>query len=140
MPLFLYLIDGRAMGTITGFEDLIAWQKSRVLARKIYASTRNPIFSKDFGLSNQIQRAATSIMSNIAEVLNERVGLNSFISYHSPASWCRSKSQLYLAFDIGYLSKSEFEELFAITKEVSRILTGLRIAIRQRDANNRSPH
>jgi len=48
------------------FEDLIAWQKARELVVAIYALTREGAFAKDFGLRDQIQRAAVSVMSNIA--------------------------------------------------------------------------
>jgi len=53
-------------GNIQGFEDLIAWQKSRELTKLIYQMTGTRSFSKDFGLRDQIQRAAVSVMSNIA--------------------------------------------------------------------------
>jgi four helix bundle protein len=52
---------------ISRFEDLIAWQKARVLTKNIYLLTATERFSRDFGLRDQIQRAAVSIMSNIAE-------------------------------------------------------------------------
>jgi four helix bundle protein len=54
------------------FEDLIAWQKARELTRAVYAITRNGAFAKDFGLAGQIQRAAVSVMSNIAEGFERR--------------------------------------------------------------------
>jgi four helix bundle protein len=53
--------------TIQRFEDIIAWQKARQLTKAIYAVTRQEPFARDFGLRDQIQRAAVSIMSNIAE-------------------------------------------------------------------------
>jgi len=55
------------MAKVERFEDLIAWQKARGLTRSVYEVTRNGDFAKDYGLSGQIQRAAVSIMSNIAE-------------------------------------------------------------------------
>ena len=55
------------MGKIEKFEDLIAWQKARELTKEIYEISRQEPFNKDFGLSNQIQRAAVSIMANLAE-------------------------------------------------------------------------
>ncbi len=55
------------MNKIERFEDLIAWQKARKLTKEIYQITREGSFARDFGLSGQIQRAAVSIMSNIAE-------------------------------------------------------------------------
>jgi len=52
---------------VSKFEDLIAWQKVRELANEVYKVTKQGDFSRDFGLRDQIQRAATSVMSNIAE-------------------------------------------------------------------------
>jgi four helix bundle protein len=50
------------------FEDLEAWQQARHLVNEIYSLTReNSSLSKDFGLTDQVQRAAVSIMSNVAE-------------------------------------------------------------------------
>ncbi len=48
-------------------EDIDAWQKARVLTREVYAVTADGAFAKDFGLRDQIRRAAVSVMSNIAE-------------------------------------------------------------------------
>jgi len=49
------------------FEDLDAWRKARELVNLVYDMTQNGPLSKDYGLRDQIQRAAVSIMSNIAE-------------------------------------------------------------------------
>jgi hypothetical protein len=55
------------MVVIERFEHLTAWQKARVLTASIDEVARMGAFAKDFGLSNQIQHAAVSVMSNIAE-------------------------------------------------------------------------
>ena len=62
---------------IDRFEDLIAWQRAREMTRAIYYVTRKGTFAKYFGLTNQIQRAAVSVMSNIAEGF-ERSGMAEF--------------------------------------------------------------
>jgi four helix bundle protein len=49
------------------FEQLVAWQKARGLTKEVYMNSRDNTFAKDYGLAGQIQRAAVSIMSNIAE-------------------------------------------------------------------------
>ena len=54
-------------GRVEKFEDLIAWQKARLLATEIYRITSQDRFARDYGLKDQIQRAAVSIMSNLAE-------------------------------------------------------------------------
>ena len=55
------------MAKLERFEDLLSWQKARVLANVVYDLTEKDRFSKDYGLQNQIQRASSSVMHNIAE-------------------------------------------------------------------------
>jgi len=55
------------VGKIDRFEDLIVWRKAGELTRAIYAVTSQEGVAKDFGLSGQIQRAAVSVISNVAE-------------------------------------------------------------------------
>ncbi len=119
------------------FEDLIAWQKARILTKDIYQVTRKEGFIKDFGLAGQIQRACVSIMSNIAEGF-ERTNPNEFHHFLvvAKASCAEVRSQLYIAHDIGYLTQTEFKELLNQTQEVGKILGGLRASIdRQRKPN-----
>lgn len=52
---------------VTRFEELVAWQKARSLTASSYRVTRQGTFTRDYALAGQLQRAATSIMSNIAE-------------------------------------------------------------------------
>ena len=60
------------MATIERFEDLIVWQKARETTKRIYQLTTEGIFSKDFGLRDQIRRSCVSIMANIAEGFGRR--------------------------------------------------------------------
>ena len=92
---------------ISKFEELIAWQKSRELVTAIYKVTNGKEFSRDFGLRDQIQRAAVSIMSNIAEGF-ERAGRAEFHQFLviAKGSCAEVRSQLYIALDIGYISKA----------------------------------
>ena len=122
------------MAKIERFEKLIAWQKARELTQAIYEVTRQGAFAKDFGLSSQIQRAAVSIMSNIAEGF-ERGGRGEFHQFLSTAkaSCAEVRSQLYVALDVGYLEQSTFEKLLEQAEEVGRIVGGLRVSVdRQR--------
>jgi four helix bundle protein len=120
---------------VTKFEGLIAWQKARVLTKDVYNATRREKFSRDYGLSNQIQRASVSIMSNLAEGF-ERKGTNEFHQFlcTAKASCAEVRSQLYLAFDIGYLPEEDFNYLMAEAEEVGRIIGGLRASIAARRA------
>jgi four helix bundle protein len=121
---------------IERFEELVAWQKARVLTSEIYKATADGDFGKDFGLKNQIQRAAVSVMSNVAEGFERArpAEFHQFLSM-SKASGAELRSQLYVAFDVGYLDKNQFERLMALAQEVARIVGGLRAAVeRNRDA------
>ncbi|MGH9915830.1 MAG: four helix bundle protein [Pyrinomonadaceae bacterium] len=118
------------------FEDLIAWQKARLLTRKIYVVTEQGQFAKDFGLRDQIRRAAVSIMSNLAEGF-ERGRSTEFHQFLSIAkgSCAELRAQLYVALDAGHINEDKFNELMIDGMEVGRIIGGLRAAIqRQRDS------
>src|SRR5215831_14115648 len=97
------------MSRVERFEQLVAWQKARKLTALIYETTRQGAFARDFGLSGQIQRAAVSVMSNIAEGF-ERGGRGEFHQFLSTAkgSCAELRSQLYVAFDVGYIDQNQF--------------------------------
>lgn len=80
---------------IKNFEDLEIWQLARIPAREIYILGRAQKLSKDYGLKDQMQRAAVSIMSNIAEGF-ERAGNQEFVQflYIAKASCGELRSQL----------------------------------------------
>ena len=122
---------------IDRFEDLIAWQKARDLTRAIYQVPRRGEFARDLGLARQVQRAAVSIMSNVAEGF-ERGGRGEFHQFLSTAkaSCAEVRSHLYVALDVGYLDRTTFTDLLAKAEEVARIVGGLRSAVAmQRDEN-----
>jgi four helix bundle protein len=115
------------MATIQRFEDLIAWQKARALARDVYLLTRDEAFRKDFGLASQIQRAAVSVMANLAEGYERRrrVEFHRYVEI-AKASCAEVSSHLYVALDVGYLESSRFETLQEQISELQRILAGLK--------------
>ena len=114
------------MATFRSFEEIDAWQKGRELAKAVYEITERGLFSKDFGLKDQIRRASVSIMSNIAEGF-ERDGTKEFIQFLSIAkgSTGEVKSQLYVAFDQGYLTQREFDTITGLAEEAGRMIAGL---------------
>lgn len=123
------------MAGVQRFEELIAWQKACALAKEIYTVSRAGDFARDFGLSGQIQRAAVSIMSNIAEGFER----NSNADFHrflviAKASCAEPRSQLYVAHDIGYIHQAEFNRLLAQAEEVARTIGGLRASLNRRNA------
>jgi four helix bundle protein len=124
------------MNRIEKFEDLIAWQKARELTREIYRISRETRLSDDLGLARQMQRATVSIMSNLAEG-QER---GSATDYHhfvviAKASCAELRSQLYVAFDAGYVDPPQFEALMTRASEVARIVGGLRASLAKRKAH-----
>jgi hypothetical protein len=70
------------MATFRSFEEIDVWRKSRELVKEIYIQSKQNIFYRDIGLSEQIRRASISIMSNIAEGL-ERNGKKEFLQFLS---------------------------------------------------------
>lgn len=115
---------------VSKFEDLIAWQKARELANQIYKVTKQGDFSRDFGLRDQIQRASVSVMSNIAEGFerSSQADFHRFLVI-AKASCAEVRSQLYLAFDIGYLQKNDFNKIMNLANETSRVIGGLRRSV-----------
>lgn len=109
------------MATVKRFEDLDAWKTSRQLANQIYDVTGEDLFARDFGLRDQIQRAAVSVMSNIAEGFNSRTQ-RIFIDLLGRArgSAAEVQSQLYLALDRAYISESQFDDGYELADKVSR--------------------
>ena len=117
------------------FEDLIAWQKARQLTVEIYRITAHGEFARDFGLRDQIRRAAVSVMSNIAEGFDRgsRGEFHQFLVI-AKASCAEVRSQLYIAQDVGYINQEIFNNVSSNASELSRIIGGLRAAVqKQRD-------
>lgn len=123
-------MDAAKQNRVTRFEELIAWQKARHMASAVYRVTATGVFAKDFGLRDQIRRAAVSVMSNIAEGF-ERASRNEFHQFLviAKASCAEVRSQLYVALDADYIDESTFEEMRSNTEELSRIIGGLRAAV-----------
>jgi four helix bundle protein len=116
------------------FEDLVAWQKARVLTRGVYRATGESGFARDWDLSHQLRRGSVSIMANIAEGF-ERGGRAEFQQFlcTAKASCAEVRSHLYVAWDAGYLDETTARQLLATAEEVVRITGGLRSAVeRQR--------
>lgn len=112
------------------FEELIAWQRARVLAGRIYACTREEPFRRDFGLSGQMQRAAVSVMANIAEGF-EKNRMGEFGRYLDIArgSLAEVRSHLYIAADVSYLTPTVLEEMLQLVDDTGKVLAGLRRSI-----------
>lgn len=122
------------MATIKNFEELKAWQKSRELAGSVYELTRRERFSRDFGLRDQIQRAASSVMHNIAEGF-ESGSDPEFVRFLKMArrSAAEVQSELYLALDVDYITEDERQTTHVLATEVKQLINGMMTYLRKSD-------
>jgi len=112
---------------IERFEDIQVWQKARELVKSIYkASAVTQAFKQDFSLKDQIRRAAISVMSNIAEGYARRSD-KAFANFLHIAQGSTSEvqSQLYIALDLDYITKADFDKAYALCADIARQTTGL---------------
>ena len=108
------------------FEEIEAWKAARNLVNCVYDAIRkNADFRKDFRLVNQIQGAAVSSMSNIAEGFT-RQSNKEFIQFLfiAKSSAAEVQSQLYVALDQGYLTQERFEDVYQHAESVSKLTSG----------------
>jgi four helix bundle protein len=114
------------MATFQRFEDILAWQKARILCKLLNGYTLKNLFSRDFKLVGQIKGSSGSAMDNIAEGF-ERGGNREFIQFLfiSKGSAGETRSQLYRALDNEYISEKEFREAYDLAEEVSKLVAGL---------------
>jgi four helix bundle protein len=104
-------------------EEVIPWQKARVLTIKLYLLFKD---NRDFSFRDQICRASASIMNNIAEGFerNSDKEFKHFL-YIAKGSSGEVRSMLYLAADLKYIDNELFNELTESYSEVSRLLSCL---------------
>src|ERR1700744_6558102 len=100
------------MATARQFEDLQVWQDARQVVNAVYTVSKTRAFRRDFGLCDQIRRAASSTISNIAEGF-ERGTRKEFIQFLNIAKGSNGevRSQLYIARDQEYVTENEFASL-----------------------------
>ena len=114
------------MATFERFEDIEAWKKARALVNAVYKLTAAGEFARDYGLKDQIRRAAVSVLSNIAEGF-EREGNAEFCRFLAMAkgSCGEVRAQLYVAVDQHYIMAEQFDATVRQAVEVSRMISGL---------------
>jgi len=111
---------------IERFEDIKAWQEARVLVGMVYAAVgADRGFGSDFRFREQIQGAAVSIMSNIAEGFSRRT-TKEFVQFLfiAKGSAAEVQSQLYVAFDRDYIDQQKLDELYSKSDEIARLISG----------------
>jgi len=114
------------VATIRRFEELEAWQTARALIKLVYELTSVGAFSRDYGLRDQIRRAAVSVMSNIAEGFESRTQAL-FIDYlgRAKGSAGEVRSQFYIALDRDYLTQDQFAAALRQAETCSRQIARL---------------
>ena len=120
------------MPSIKRFEEIVAWQKAKDLVREIYLVCANDRFSRDFGLKDQICRAAVSSMSNIAEGFG-RKSSRDFAHFLDVArgSGLEVQSLLYVARDLNYIKEDDFERLYKLAEETVSLIGGFTSYLRR---------
>jgi four helix bundle protein len=109
-----------------GYRELRVWQKAKELAVTIYQITSTGPLAKDFGLRDQIRRAAVSIPSNIAEGDERDTKKDSVrFLYMAKGSSAELRTQLEIGRDIGALEENCFSDLEPTCAEIGRMLGSL---------------
>jgi len=123
--------------TIKLFEELPVWKDARKFANKIYNLTKKFPKEERYGLTSQITRAAVSIGSNIAEGF-DRYSKKDFIRFLIIARGSISEIQnnLYIALDLKYINQDDFQEAYALAKELGKQINGFIKYLRSYDKNN----
>jgi four helix bundle protein len=117
-----------------GFRGLKVWQKAKDLAVYIYKETKTGEFGKDFGLRDQIRRAAVSIVSNIAEGDERGTNKDSVrFLYMAKGSLAEVITQTIIAQEIGYLPHDKYDQVILECETIGKMLGSL---IKARSTNS----
>ena len=106
-----------------GFQDLIVWQRAKDLAVKTYKISMTGGLGRDFGLRDQIRRSAVSIASNLAEGDERETDKESIrFFYIAKGSLAELRTQIQIAYEIGYLERDSYETIEAGCIEIGRMV------------------
>lgn len=116
------------------YQELTVWQKAMQLVTDIYKTTECFPRTEVFGLCSQVRRAVVSIPSNIPEGQG-RDSPKEFLHHLSFAygSLMEAETQLQIAFNLEYITKTEANKLLEQTAEVGRLLNGLSRSLRNQN-------
>jgi four helix bundle protein len=124
---------------ITSFRDLEVWQRSMVLAERVYTLTEGFPRCEQYGLTAQLRRAAVSIPSNIAEGHARRTGQYLYHLNVASGSDAELQTQLELASRLRLVSTNRVGPLLDESAEIGRMLRGLASSVARSRAARRSP-
>ena len=119
---------------VNRFEDIRAWQEARVLTKQVYALTKDGALSRDFGLRDQLQRAAVSVMANIAEGFDcdSHAEFARFLGF-SRRSSVEVQSLLYAALDAGYITPEIFKEIYEQANKTKAMVSAFKSSLQRRN-------
>jgi four helix bundle protein len=113
------------MGDFKDYTDLDVWNESRNLVKQVYLITQTFPKEEVYGLSSQIKRAAVSIPSNIAEGCGRNHIKDAMqFFYISRGSIFELETQLYLAFDLNFISEDELNNILEKIKTCKKLING----------------
>ncbi len=105
------------------FEDLDVWKNAKELTLSIYREIK---YGHDYGFKDQIQRAAVSIMNNIAEGSESGSTASNIHFLHIAKGSCAEvRSMLYLAGELGYCEKERTEQLIMQCRHITGAINKL---------------
>jgi four helix bundle protein len=106
------------------FEELHIYQPARELTNAVYSVNREDAFARDFGLVNQLRRAAVSVMSNIAEGFERGTSVE-FIQFLfiAKGSCGEVRAQLQIAIDQQYLNNDVYQSLATLARKTSGMIS-----------------
>lgn len=108
------------------FEDSEAWKSARTLTNSIYALCRREPLARDFGLRDQLQRAAISVMNNVAEGWESVHRAEKRQAYSYARRSCGElRSMTYVLVDNAFISAAEQSALFDSCTQTGKLITGL---------------
>lgn len=121
------------MGAITRFEEIKAWQEARALTSQIYQLTQRERFARDFSLRDQIQRAAVSAMSNVAEGFDcdSKAEFGRFLGI-ARRSAVEVQSLLYVALDTHYIDENDFAQHYEQARITKALIGGFKNSLARR--------
>jgi four helix bundle protein len=116
------------------FRQLKVWEKAHHLALEVYKATATFPKEELYGLMSQLRRASVSIPTNIAEGCGRNTDAD-FARFLQIAMGSTSETEyeIILAFDLGFLSKGQFESLQAQAEEVKKMLASFIKTLRTRN-------
>ena len=111
---------------IESYKDLEVWKKAVRFSIEIYHITSEFPVSEQYGITNQLRRASSSIPANIAEGYG-RESVKNYIQFLKTARGSLNETEtfLYIAFGLKYLNKITLDELISKTTEPGKMLNSL---------------